>query len=273
MPPSAVSNRPALLCERAREGALHVAEQLGFEQHLRDRRAVHDHERPVATLAARVDRARDHLLAGPALAADQDVRLAVGHLPDQLEDALHRRAVADDGAIALAVPQLAAQAPVLAREQLLLERLLDDDADLVDLEGLGDVVVGAFLHRADRRLGAREGGDHDDDRLGRDLVRRAQQIEPRAARHLDVRDHDVELVFLEMGARGVEIPGRDDVVALAAEEDLEEFLHAALVVDDEDASLRGHGVAPTRGRRTRTVVPTPSVLSTRMLPPCCSTIR
>ena len=87
-----------------------------------------------SALAARVDRARDHLLAGPALAADQHVRLAVGHLPDQLEDALHRRAVSDDGAIALAVPQLAAQAAILAREQLLLERLLDDDADLVDLE-------------------------------------------------------------------------------------------------------------------------------------------
>ena len=116
-----------LVVQRAREGALHVAEQLGFEQHLRNRRAVHDHERPVVTLAARVDRARDHLLAGSALAADQHVRLAVGHLRDQLEDALHRRAVADDRAIALAVPQLAAQAPVLAREQLLLERLLDDE--------------------------------------------------------------------------------------------------------------------------------------------------
>ena len=104
-------------------------------------------------------------------------------------------------------------------------------------------------------------------------MRRAQQVEAGAARHLDVGDHDVELVLFQMRARGLEIPRGGDVIALAAEEDLEELLHAALVVDDQDPGLRGHVDAPARGSRTRTLVPTPSVLSTRMLPPCCSTIR
>ena len=39
--------------------------------------------------------------------------------------------------------------------------------------------------------------------LGRDFVRRVQQIEAGAARHLDVGDHDVEVVLLEVQERAV----------------------------------------------------------------------
>ena len=54
---------------RAGEGAALVAEELALEQRLRDRGAVHDDEGLVAARAELVDRARDELLAGAALAA------------------------------------------------------------------------------------------------------------------------------------------------------------------------------------------------------------
>src|SRR6202012_3314360 len=56
------------------ERALVVAEQLALEQLGRDRRAVDRDERPAGALAGGVDRARHQLLAGAALAGDQDRR-------------------------------------------------------------------------------------------------------------------------------------------------------------------------------------------------------
>src|SRR6266498_3505770 len=55
----------------AGERALLVAEQLGFEQGLGDRRAVDRDKRTVRARAERVQRAREQLLAGAALAFEQ----------------------------------------------------------------------------------------------------------------------------------------------------------------------------------------------------------
>jgi hypothetical protein len=67
---AAISEREATLLGEGRtgEGAAHVPEQLGFEQRLRDGGAIHFDERHVALRAARVNRARDQLLAGAGLA-------------------------------------------------------------------------------------------------------------------------------------------------------------------------------------------------------------
>ncbi len=82
-----------------------------------------------------------------------------------------------------------------------------------------------------------------------------QQIEPGAVGHLDIGDDDVELIALEVEASALDVPGRRHLVALASEEDLEELLHAALVVDDEDARLGAHDVTSARGSQIRIVVP------------------
>ena len=66
--------RPAAAA-RAGEGALLVPEELGLEQRLGERGAVHRHERPVAAAARAVDALGDHLLAGAALAGDEHGRV------------------------------------------------------------------------------------------------------------------------------------------------------------------------------------------------------
>ena len=59
----------------AGERALLVAEQLGLEQRLGNRGAVDGDERPVVARAERVQRAREQLLAGAALALEQHRRV------------------------------------------------------------------------------------------------------------------------------------------------------------------------------------------------------
>src|SRR5437879_564218 len=58
---------------RARERALDVPEELAFEQLVRNRRAVHLDERPVAARTARVNHVRDELLANAEFARLADV--------------------------------------------------------------------------------------------------------------------------------------------------------------------------------------------------------
>jgi hypothetical protein len=70
--------KPAPRIAGAGEGALHMAEQLGFEQLLGNRPAVDGHERP-GTRAGAVNGARQHLLAAAAVAANQHAGLGSGH--------------------------------------------------------------------------------------------------------------------------------------------------------------------------------------------------
>ena len=55
------------------ERALHVSEELALEQVLRDGRAVDLHQGFVGAVTARVDQARDHLLADARLTQDENV--------------------------------------------------------------------------------------------------------------------------------------------------------------------------------------------------------
>ena len=170
MPPSASAKRPFLLAGGAGEGALDVAEQLGLEQALGDRRAVDLDQRPLALGAAGVDGAGDQLLAGAGLAGDQ--RRALG-LRDQAGGAhrlLHQAAAADDAVVVEVLVALGEQVAVLAAQALVLDRPLDHHHQLVDLERLLQVVERAELHRRQRAL---DGG----------VRRHHQDLRPLALRH------------------------------------------------------------------------------------------
>src|SRR5690606_34770065 len=116
--PSAGGDEEAVLVpDRAGEGALDVAEELGFEERFGQRGAVHRDEGPGVALGEGVDVAGQDLLAGPALAGDEDGRVGrrdgLGELDDLAEPAvlpdrpLHARAVAAaDLAAELAVLRL-----------------------------------------------------------------------------------------------------------------------------------------------------------------------
>ena len=191
----------------AGEGALLVTEQLGFEQVLLQRRAVHLDE--VARRPQRVvmDRAGDQLLAGAGFAANQHGRIALGHLADHVEDAAERLAAADDLVEVVVLLPLVAQVIELVAQPLQLERLLDLDFHLLELERLLHVVERAKLHRLDGGRHRAERGHQDHRRRGMQRLGGAQHVEAVGAPHLEVADDDVEVAFMQPLQRGVAVAG------------------------------------------------------------------
>jgi hypothetical protein len=226
-----------------------------------------------------VDGASDELFAGAALAEDEHVGSGAGDALDEVEDVVHLLAAAEDSLVAVARVERLAQLAVLLHERAAFERLVDDDLDLVELEGLGEIVVGADLHRFDGGVGRGVGGHHDDGRVGVQLDRAFEHDHAVGAGHSKVGDDEVVLFFDEPLHAGRAVGGGVDGVAFFEEEDLEQLSHAQFVVDHEDtahdwasetASVPGRGAM---GNSTVKVLPAPTVLVTLMRPPCSSTMR
>ena len=98
MPPLARAIAPIAAADRAGEGAFDVAEHLAFHQLPRDRAAIDRDERAVAARAQLVDRLGAELLAGAALAGDEDGGAARGGALDDVVDGAHRQRGADQPA-------------------------------------------------------------------------------------------------------------------------------------------------------------------------------
>ena len=88
MPRSATSIMPGLRPVCARERAALVPEQLGLEQRIGQRGAVHGHEDLRRAGALDMDRPGDQLLPGARLPLDQDVGLGRAALPTSWNTAL-----------------------------------------------------------------------------------------------------------------------------------------------------------------------------------------
>ena len=258
---------------RARERALLVAEQLALDQLAADRRAVHRHEGAALPRARLVQRLRHQLLAGARLAADQHGEVGLRDLPDRLEHRAHARPAAHQVPHAELALDARAQQAVLARELRALERAPDDQADLVVVEGLRDVVLGAELHRLDRDLLAAVRGDHHDRRLGLALARAAHHVEAGGAvAEREVGQHEVELAALELGERIRAALALHHLVALAAEQAGERQPDARLVLHHQHArrAHRGSPDGPERGRVITNSVPSPGAEPASIAPPCAS---
>ena len=87
------------------EGALFVAEQLAFQQVLRDGGAVDGQEGLIGTAAVLVQGAGDQLLARPAFAQDEHVDILRRHPADGLAHLLHHGAAADDAVSSVVLRQ------------------------------------------------------------------------------------------------------------------------------------------------------------------------
>src|SRR6185436_19700020 len=107
-----------------------VAEQLALQEVGRHRTAVDGDERLVLAGAEIVHRAGDQLLAGAALAGDEDGGVAVGDPVDQLADRADRRALADDAGDRAGGGQRLAQPLDLAAGPAVLDRAVDRQLEL-----------------------------------------------------------------------------------------------------------------------------------------------
>jgi hypothetical protein len=162
--------RARLLVGRAGEGALLVAEQQVLEDLLRERGAVEGVERPLGAVALPVERARDELLAGAALAEDEHARHRRRDALDHLVDGAHLLALPDQLPVRRQPLELGLELAVLLLHRELREELGDLRLELAQPLGgqrLLDVVGGAGADGLDGHLGAALAGDHHE--LGRDL--------------------------------------------------------------------------------------------------------
>ena len=165
-----------------------------------------------------MDRARDQLLAGAALAAEQYGRVVGDDAPDQLVDFLHRRAAADYFAADELAIDLVLEAVEIRGLRADFHRAFDRRRDQVEIgERLGQVVVSAALHRLDGVVHRARSGDHDDQRADRLAVRRGEDVESADARHDDIEQRDVESVGAQGGQRGSAIDRLLDAMAVGFE--------------------------------------------------------
>ena len=261
-----------LLLVGAGERAALVAEQLALDQVGRNRRQVHRHERTGLAIAAGVDVARQHFLAGAGLAADQhrhrlgrDLVAHLHHAAHPARAPQHHRA-RDDGPLDVAEPlQLAARAQ-------LHERLAHARDQLRRREVLGDVVERAGMHRFHRDGDVLDHREHDHADVGMALAHDPQRLEAAHARHLHVEQHQIERrrahplqAFL---ARG----GHRRLHSAAIEDEVDVLANGRIVVDDEDGgdlrhcydcSTRRLAVSMTRVSRRTAMTPIQRMVSTR----------
>ena len=183
-----------------------------------------------------MDGAGDQLLARARLAANQHRRVALRHLAHDAEHALQRVARADDAVEVVDVVLRVTQVVELVAHAPHLERLLDLHFHLFDLERLLHVVERADLHRFDGGMHRSERGHQDDGGRRVQRLGRAQHVEPVAAAHLQIAQHDVEVAFVQTLDRLVAVGGFLDLVAGGGERPGQPASKGVVIVGDENAA-------------------------------------
>jgi hypothetical protein len=108
--------------------------------------------------------AGDDVFAGATLSREQNGRVAGGGLAGSFEQALHRGTLRVEQRLLV---DRAAQRAIFGSQQTDVQRAIDGVLNLLERERLGDVVVGAGLHRLDGIFDGRVGGHQDHEALGR----------------------------------------------------------------------------------------------------------
>jgi hypothetical protein len=242
-----------------------MSEELALEQGFRDRPAVDRDEGPVAARAGRVHRARDQLLADPALPRDQHGARGAGAPGDLLAKGAHHAALADEGLRdrprLMRVPRAQALSP---QRLTLLEHALQARAQLVEAERLLEIVPGALPKGRDGGLEARVGSHENDRRPRIEQPRTLQHREAPDTGHDDVGEDHVELLLRD---------SRDCLLATARGRHLipvgrqgrgQHLLHGWNIVDHENRSWH---VGVTRDGRTQVENQHSVVRVTRSRPP------
>jgi hypothetical protein len=218
----------------AGERALGVSEELALEERLGDRAAVDRDERLVATRRLGVDGARQHLLAGSALAHDEHRRLEGRSALHHLEEVDHRGGGRDDRPVSHRALDVALQQCGAAAQALALVGLAKGEQGLGRLEGLRQVVVGAPLHCLDRELLGAVGRHHDEGAFGEPPREQRQELHSVHAGHSQVAQDDVEGSPVDGLERPLRVGCAVGFVALGGEHELEALAEPLVVVHDQD---------------------------------------
>ena len=256
-----------------------MTEQLGLDERLGDGAGVDRHEGAGAPRARGMDRARDQLLAGAALAGDQHAVARRRDALDQREQLAHRRGGAQQLLEATAGLRLALPRRTRSLEMMQVTRALHDHAELLDVDRLAVIVERAQADGVERHGLLAVARDHDDlaARVApHDLGEHAHALAgaARIGRQPEIERDDRGPELLEPPDRRGTVAGQRDL-EVAGERPAQLRGNRRLVLDDEEPRAR-HGVSAVHraqsfrsgtGKRARTVVPCPSRLTTSMSAP------
>src|SRR5260221_11227430 len=115
-----------------------IAEELAFQQFMRDGSAIDFHERFLAARRLRVHHSRHHFFASTAFTADEHRRRGVCHLLDGDLYFHHFGAGAKENVEVVLSAHLLAQQHGLIKEALLLQYFADSSLEFRRLAGLGE---------------------------------------------------------------------------------------------------------------------------------------
>ena len=183
---------------------------------------------------------------------------------DDLIDLPHLGALADHRAERAVLAQLAPQHADLAQRRVALDDLAQEDLQPLEIDRLGEVVVGAVLDRFDRRLDRSLRGQDD----GRDRVAGVldlpEQVESAHPGHHQIGQDDGRVEGLDLGQRLLAVCGRFDVESPAADQLLEADASRAVVFDNQNAFAGRHAFQSSRfyGRRAKNQSPSRSASNT-----------
>ena len=185
-----------------------------------------------------VQRAGDQLLAGAALALDEDGGVRRADLPEHVEDALHRRAAADDALEAVALVHLALQVAAFADEALFLRRLLDLRAEHVHVERLLQVRQRALLHRLDGGAHGAVPGEDEHLDLRPEALGLLDDLDAVVVAHHQVGEDQVQVALADALEALVAARGDAAMAADALERLGDRLGDARLIVNDEHLQVQ-----------------------------------
>jgi len=233
-----------LVLDGSGEGALDVAEELGFEEFAGQSGAVDLDQRSGAPERGVVQAFGHELLAGAGFAEDEHGGLARADLLDEFLDREHTRALADE-VDALAAFDLLFQGLVLAGQAGEAPGLVEHGLELVVVRGLGQVVEGAFFHGVHGASDGAVGGEQDHGQVGAGDLQLAQDLDAAHAGHAHVEEHDVGLGGRDGGQGGLAVGGLGHCPAAVLEHGFDHEPVAGLVVDHQDLAF-AHHLSPCR---------------------------
>ncbi len=167
--------------------------------------------------------------------------LAGRDLADEVHELRHLRRNAHHAVISSIAAHLAAQGLDFGAQARGLERVLDGDVELVEIDRLADKVVSAELERGFDIVELRIGGDHDDGAGVATFLELIEDFDAGEVGHAHVEQDEIGRLVLRQFKRRFPGVGFDHVVAPLLALLAQRPAHQALVVDDHDF-LCGIGV-------------------------------
>lgn len=258
---------PALaLADGSGERTLFMAEEFTFEEGFGDGRTIDGDEGPIPARAFPVNGLGHHLLAGPALAPNEDRGLGDGNPLDQAEHLLHLGAGAEH-ALEGILRELAGHCFVVPFELPDPERAPDDRAQFLDVDRLAEEIPGAQTDGLDGigRLALPAGDDDFHPAILLEQLGKGGQTFGRGSggrRQAQVENDDRRMSFAEQGEGGPPVARLEHLVVRC--ERPAQLRPDLLVVLDDQQNLFHTLVA--NGRSTRNTVPRPAAESTSIRP-------